>query len=83
MYAMNRNQMSKKTVHALKFITEDTRSPFIVPSFVDRMAAMLNYILKKLVGKGNKNFKVSFFTMQDDEYSNEFCRVYLDFYIMS
>lgn len=60
MYASNRNQLSSKTVHALEFITRDTSKPFVTRSMVDRMASMLNYVLKKLVGKRSKNLKVRF-----------------------
>ena len=59
MYATNRNRLSDKTVHMLKVITADVRKPFLVAGIVDRMAAMLNYVLKHLVGKASKNFKVS------------------------
>ena len=58
MYAINRNKLSSKTVHVLKSITKDTSKPFVIPSIVDRMAAMLNYVLKQLVGKESKNLKV-------------------------
>ena len=61
MYASNRNQMASKTLNALNFITKDTRQPFVIPGIVDRMAAMLNYVLKLLVGKGNVNFKVKIY----------------------
>lgn len=60
MYATNRNQLGDKTVHILKIITDDVRKPFVIAGIVDRMAAMLNYVLKHLVGKGSKNFKVIF-----------------------
>lgn len=55
--------MSDKTVHMLKIITTDVRRPFVIAGIVDRMAAMLNYVLKHLVGKASKNFKVMY-TMQ-------------------
>ena len=58
MYASNRNQLGSKTVNALNFITKVTSKPFVIPSMVDRMAAMLNYVLEKLVGKDSKNLKV-------------------------
>ena len=45
MYAANRNRLSEKTVHVLKIITVDTGKPFVIPGIVDRMAAMLNYVL--------------------------------------
>lgn len=58
MYAANRNSLGDKTVHMLKVIITDVRRPFVIPGIVDRMAAMLNYVLKHLVGKTSKNFKV-------------------------
>lgn len=58
MYAINRNQLSSKTVHVLKVITKDTGKALVIPSIVDRIAAMLNYVLKQLVGRESKNLKV-------------------------
>ena len=58
MYAANRNKLSDRTVNVLKIITTDTRKPFVIPSIVDRMAAMLNYVLKQMVGKRSRNLKV-------------------------
>ena len=58
MYATNRNSLSDKTVHILRVITGTVRKPFVIPGIVDRMAAMLNYVLKLRVGKKNKNLKV-------------------------
>ena len=60
MYAANRNRLSEKTVHVLKIITVDTGKPFVIPGIVDRMAAMLNYVLTLLVGKESKKLKVNF-----------------------
>lgn len=59
-YAINRNQLAEKTVYVLKVITSDTTRPFVIPIIVDRMAAMLNYVLKQLVGEKSKNLKVRF-----------------------
>ncbi len=42
--ARNRNLLGSRTVHALQFITKDTRQAFVSPALVDRMAAMLNYM---------------------------------------
>ncbi len=61
MYAINRNKLADQTVNVLKIITNDTRRPFVIPSIVDRMAFMLNYVLKQLVGTRSKNLKVKNF----------------------
>ena len=67
MYATNRNQLGSKTVIALKFITEDTRKPFVIPGIVDRIAVMLNYVLKQLVGEESRNLKVSIYYVHRNE----------------
>ncbi len=56
--AWNRNLLGSRTVHALQFITKDTRQAFVSPALVDRMAAMLNYVLSKLVGPKSRELKV-------------------------
>ncbi len=56
--ARNRNLLGSRTVHALQFITKDTRQAFVSPALVDRMAAMLNYVLSKLVGPKSRELKV-------------------------
>jgi len=58
MMAKNRNQLSSQTLHALCFITKDTSKPFVIPSMVNRIARMLNYVLKKMVGRESKHLKV-------------------------
>ena len=58
MFAKNRNLLGFKTVHAMEFMTTDLRKPFVIPTMVDRMAAMLNYVLKQLVGPKSKELKV-------------------------
>ncbi len=50
--------VGSRTVHALQFITKDTRQAFVSPALVDRMAAMLNYVLSKLVGPKSRELKV-------------------------
>ncbi len=62
MMAKNRNQLSSKTIHAMEFITKNTSKPFVIPSMVNRIASMLNYVLKKLVGKDSRNLKVNLTT---------------------
>ncbi len=56
--ARNRNLLGSRTVHALQFITMDTRQAFITPALVDRMATMLNYVLLLLVGPRSRELKV-------------------------
>lgn len=58
MYATNRNKLGDKTVHIIRVITNSVRKPFVIAGIVDRMAAMLNYVLALLVGKENRNLKV-------------------------
>ena len=58
MMAGNRNLLSSRTVHALQFITADTRQAFVSPALVDRMSAMLNYVFQQLVGERSKKLKV-------------------------
>ena len=60
MYAINRNKLSSKTVNVLEVITKDTAKAFVIPSIVDRMAAMLNYVLNLLVGKRSRELKVHY-----------------------
>ena len=45
-------------MEALSMITNDTWKPFVVESIVQRMANMLNYVLKLLVGAKSREFKV-------------------------
>lgn len=59
MMARNRNMLAQKTVHCLEFITTDCRRPFVIPTMVDRMAAMLNYVLTQLVGPKSRELRVS------------------------
>ena len=58
MMARNRNLLAGKTMQAMQLITADTKKPFVIPVIVDRMVAMLNYVLKKLVGPKSKDLKV-------------------------
>ena len=58
MMARNRNLLAQKTMEALSMITSDTWKPFVVESIVQRMANMLNYVLKLLVGARSRELKV-------------------------
>ena len=57
--ASNRNQLAGYTVEALELITRDVQEPFVLPTMVDRIAAMLNYVLKQLVGPKRRQLNVS------------------------
>ena len=59
MMARNRCLLAQKTMEALSMITSDTWKPFVVESIVQRMANMLNYVLKLLVGAKSRELKVS------------------------
>ncbi len=78
--ARNRNLLGSRTVHALQFITKDTRQAFVSPALVDRMAAMLNYVLSKLVGPRSKELKVGLRVMVQLIYCNS-CRDGAIFYV--
>jgi len=58
MMAKNRNLLARKTVHTLELLTSDNSKPFVIPTMVDRMSAMLNYVLQLLVGPKSKELKV-------------------------
>ena len=60
MMARNRSLLAQKTMEALSMISNDTRKPFVVESIVERMANMLNYVLKLLVGAKSQELKVCF-----------------------
>lgn len=58
--AGNRNQLASYTVEVLELVTRDVQEPFVLPTMVDRIAAMLNYVLKQLVGPKRRQLNVSF-----------------------
>ena len=58
MMASNRNQLASYTVDVLELITRVVHGPFVLPSMVDRIAAMLNYVLKQLVGPNRRQLNV-------------------------
>lgn len=58
MMARNRNHLANKTMHALQFITASYPKPFVAPTMVGRIAAMLNYTLQQLVGPRQRELKV-------------------------
>ena len=57
--ASNRNQLAGYTVEVLELVTRDVQEPFVLPTMVDRIAAMLNYVLKQLVGPKRRQLNVS------------------------
>ncbi|KZS93704.1 hypothetical protein SISNIDRAFT_474241 [Sistotremastrum niveocremeum HHB9708] len=50
--------LGKSTVDLLKKFTHETKTPFMTPEIVDRLAAMLNYNLDALVGPKCQDLKV-------------------------
>lgn len=54
------NILGKYTIRTLEHLTSKITIVFTHSSMVDRVAAMLNYFLYKLVGPKKKNFKVNF-----------------------
>ena len=57
--ASNRNQLASYTVDVLELITRELQAPFVIPSMVDRISSMLNYVLKQLVGPKRRQLNVS------------------------
>ncbi|XP_076443993.1 ubiquitin conjugation factor E4 A-like [Babylonia areolata] len=58
MMARYHNVMANHTIHALQLLTSHITSIFWHPTFVDRIAAMLNYFLCRLVGPKQREFSV-------------------------
>ena len=57
--AKNRNLLAGFTMEAMELITRDMTEPFILPTMVNRIAAMLNYVLKQMVGPRRRELRVS------------------------
>ncbi|CAB0035642.1 unnamed protein product [Trichogramma brassicae] len=53
------NILGRETIQTLKMLTSEIKTIFCHPTMVDRIAAMLNYLLLQLVGPNKKNLKVS------------------------
>lgn len=53
--------IGNETISMLHYLTSDEtiRKPFLLPEFVDRVAAMLNYFIVELAGPNMGNLKVS------------------------
>ncbi|KAF0990383.1 hypothetical protein HZS_379, partial [Henneguya salminicola] len=52
------NILSKDTIQTLNLLTADTPATFLTKMIVDRIAAMLNYFLRRLVGEKKQDLKV-------------------------
>ncbi|KAL7305224.1 hypothetical protein TKK_0002609 [Trichogramma kaykai] len=52
------NILGRETIQTLKMLTSEIKTIFCHPTMVDRIAAMLNYLLLQLVGPNKKNLKV-------------------------
>lgn len=50
--------LANEVIQIFKYISDVAPGPFIVPELVDRLAAMLDYNLKQLVGPECQNLKV-------------------------
>lgn len=61
MIARFNNILGKDTIRTLVNLTSEITIVFTHSTMVDRVAAMLNYFLLKLVGPNQKNFKVDLF----------------------
>jgi ubiquitin conjugation factor E4 A len=59
--ATGNNIVSLKLLNTLSFLTKKIHGPFILPSMVDRVVAMLNYFLVHLVGPKMAAIKVKNF----------------------
>lgn len=60
MIARFNNILGRDTIRTLVNLTSEITIVFTHSTMVDRVAAMLNYFLLKLVGPNQKNFKVMF-----------------------
>jgi ubiquitin conjugation factor E4 B len=57
-HAASYTTLGRSTVALLKDFTAETKSPFMVPEIVDRLAAMLDYQLDALAGPKYQNLRV-------------------------
>lgn len=56
--ALSYMSLGNATVHMMKYLTKELQTPFLIPEIVVRLAAMLNYNLKALVGPRCTELKV-------------------------
>ncbi|EIW81074.1 hypothetical protein CONPUDRAFT_55967 [Coniophora puteana RWD-64-598 SS2] len=57
-HASGYTTLGKSTVELLRVFTASTKTPFMMPEIVDKLAAMLDYNLEALVGPKCSNLKV-------------------------
>lgn len=75
------NIMGTETIQMLDKLTARINAVFTQPSMVDRIAAMLNYFLKNLVGPQRKSFKVKNlddFSFNPGEIVTDICKIYVN-----
>lgn len=78
--ARHHNILGLDTIEMLEMLTGATAAVFTHPTMVDRVAAMLNYFLKHLVGPERRAFKVrgdvEEFAFKPAEIVRRICRIY-------
>ncbi|KAJ8523244.1 hypothetical protein ONZ45_g319 [Pleurotus djamor] len=57
-HASSYTTLGRSTVELLKLFTAETKSPFMMPEIVDKLAAMLDYNLDALAGEKYQSLKV-------------------------
>jgi ubiquitin conjugation factor E4 A len=70
-----------ESIQILDRFTSTISAIFTHPTMVDRMAAMLNYFLKTLVGPNRKSFKVknlNEFSFKPGEIVTDICKIYVN-----
>ena len=75
------NIMGTETIQMLVKLTGAIKAVFTHPTMVDRIAAMLNYFLKNLVGPNRKSFKVknlNDFAFKPGDIVTDICRIYVN-----
>jgi ubiquitin conjugation factor E4 A len=73
------NIMALETISSLAMITEDIKTIFCHDQLKERIAAMLNYFLKSLVGPSKSDFKVkdmNEFDSKPAEIVHDICKIY-------
>ena len=73
--------MGTETIQMLDRLTEVISQVFTHSTMVDRIASMLNYFLKNLVGPNRKSFKVKNleeFSFRPGEIVTDICKIYLN-----
>ncbi len=76
------NIMGKETIEMVDRLSARISAVFTHPTMVDRIAAMLNYFLKNLVGPERRNFKVKNleeYEFRPGEIVTNICKVYVNF----